>query len=146
MGGQFPSGKEANFYRPDPGSTVYCVNNWKKEVTFCGWEAGNKVITGGVWLKNQLMPEHPVYRGYELYNNFAGRQSWDQLAVLQLTETGRKFFLLRTGYCTVAADGSNGWLDDPKGKHQHIVINPAVDVKRIASHTDSLMAGVQGRR
>jgi purine nucleosidase len=54
MGGQFPQGKEANFYRPDPASTVYCVNNWEKEVIFCGWEVGNPVITGGDWLKGKL--------------------------------------------------------------------------------------------
>jgi purine nucleosidase len=55
MGGQYPSGKEANFYRPDPASTVYCVNQLgEMDVVFCGWEAGNPIITGGSWLKENL--------------------------------------------------------------------------------------------
>lgn len=101
MGGQYPQG-EANFYRPDPASTVYCVNNWKKQIVFCGWEAGNPVITGGNRLKEKLAPGHPVYRGYELYNGFAVRQSWDQITVLQFIPEGRNLFSSVKGRCIVA--------------------------------------------
>lgn len=141
MGGQFPEGKEANFYRPDPQSTIYCVANWNKEVVFCGWEIGNKVITGGRGLKETLKPSHPLYRGYELYNNFAGRPSWDQIAVLLLTAESNKFFNYKTGTCIVNPDGSNSWKDDKKGKHQHVVFNPSAEVNSIVRYTDSLMAG-----
>ncbi|MBC8005884.1 MAG: nucleoside hydrolase [Verrucomicrobia bacterium] len=141
MGGQFPKGKEANFYRPDPQSTLYCVANWNKEVVFCGWEIGNKVITGGNGLKETLKPSHPLYRGYELYNNFAGRPSWDQIAVLLLTSESQKFFNYKTGTCIVNPDGSNSWKDEKKGKHQHVVFNPSVDVNSIVTYTDNLMAG-----
>lgn len=47
MGGTYPKGLEANFHRPDPASTVFCIDNWENEVVFCGWELGNKIITGG---------------------------------------------------------------------------------------------------
>lgn len=141
MGGQFPEGKEANFYRPDPQSTLYCVANWNKEVVFCGWEIGNKVITGGKGLKETLKPSHPLYRGYELYNNFAGRPSWDQIAVLLLTSESQKFFNYKTGTCTVNPDGSNNWKDDKKGKHQYVVFNPSADINSIVRYTDNLMAG-----
>ena len=143
MGGQYPQGKEANFYRPDPASTVYCVNNWEKEVIFCGWELGNPVITGGNRLKEKLAPGHPVYRGYELYNGFAGRQSWDQIAVLQLLPNASNFFSFERGTCIVAPDGSNTWEDDKKGRHQYVVLNPDISPENVSRFIDSLMAGYQ---
>ena len=139
MGGQFPQGKEANFYRPDPQSTVYCVKHWEKEAFFCGWEAGNKVITGGGWLKDNLKPSHPLYRGYELYNNFAGRQSWDQIAVLLLTDSSEDFFTYQVGECIVHPDGSNSWQNKLNGRHKYVVLNPGVNVQTIIRFTDSLM-------
>ena len=141
MGGQYPSGKEANFYRPDPASTVYCVNNWIKDVVFCGWEAGNPIITGGIWLKENLSPVHPVYRAYQLYNNFAGRQSWDQLAILQLVDSANPFFSFVYGSCIVAPDGSNSWVNSKSGKHQYMVLNPQVEVSEISNFIDRLMVG-----
>ena len=141
MGGQFPSGKEANFYRPDPQSTFYCIQNWNKRVVFCGWEAGNKVITGGKRLKEEFSPKHPVYRAYELYNNFAGRSSWDQIAVLQLIDIKDEFFFLKRGTCMIADDGSNTWSDDKTGKHYHIVIQTDTPEENISEYIDKLMAG-----
>lgn len=141
MGGQYPSGKEANFYRPDPASTVNCVKNWKKDVIFCGWEAGNPIITGGSWLKENLHAHHPVYRAYELYNNFAGRQSWDQLAVLQLIDSANEYFSFINGQCIVATDGSNTWKTSEKGKHRYLVLNPEIEAKEISYFIDCLMAG-----
>ena len=64
MGGLFPAGKEANFFKPDPLSTVYCLQQWKKPVVFAGWEIGKNVITGGQYLKDKLSPRSPVYRAY----------------------------------------------------------------------------------
>jgi purine nucleosidase len=141
MGGQYPQGKEANFYRPDPGSTVYCINNWDNKITLIGWEIGNLVITGGNWLKEKLDPQHPVYRGYELYNGFAGRQSWDQLAVLQLLPHTQSFFSFINGKCIVAPDGSNTWIDDEEGKHRYTIIKAGVSAETVRHLTDSLMAG-----
>lgn len=141
MGGQYPSGKEANFYRPDPASTVYCVKNWKKDVVFCGWEAGNPIITGGIWLKENLSPVYPVYRAYQLYNNFAGRQSWDQLAILQLVNSTSHFFSFVNGTCIVNSDGSNSWVNSKSGKHQYMVLNPQVEVSEISNFIDRLMVG-----
>jgi len=141
MGGQYPSGKEANFYRPDPASTVYCVKNWKKDVAFCGWEAGNTIITGDSWVKENLTELHPVYRSYELYNNFAGRQSWDQLAVLLLVNSTSRFYSFVNGTCIVDSDGSNGWENSNTGKHRYMVLNPEVEVNEISNFIDCLMIG-----
>ena len=141
MGGQYPTGKEANFYRPDPASTVYCVNHWEKDVVFCGWEIGNPVITGGSRLKDNLSSTHPVYRAYQLYNNFAGRQSWDQLAVLQLIDSANKYFSFINGQCIVAPDGSNTWKNIKNDKHRYVVLNPEINVAEISNFIDSLMIG-----
>ena len=141
MGGQFPQGKEANFYRPDPKSTVYCLANWEKEVVFCGWEVGNKIITGGKKLKSEVPANHILYRSYELYNDFAGRQSWDQVAVLLLTDQADRFFSFVNGRCIVAPDGSNTWKSNTVGKHQYVILNPEITTDRISIFTDDLMIG-----
>jgi len=142
MGGQYPEGKEANFFRPDPKSTVYCLQNWKKEVIFIGWEAGKDVMTGGSYLKSRLGSNNPVYRSYELYNNFSGRSSWDQLAVLQLTDiSGRFFNYSNYGTCIVASDGSNKWVKDKSGNHRYVILKPGIEIKEIATFIDNLMIG-----
>lgn len=142
MGGHFPKGKEANFYRPAPQSTVYCVENWQRDVVFCGWEAGINIITGGPLLKEKLKSGHPVYRAYELYNGFAGRPSWDQIAVLLLTEQSKNMFSYIQGNCIVSQDGSNGWKDDENGKHKYVVLNPSIENIQVSNLIDNLMAGI----
>jgi hypothetical protein len=139
MGGIFPSGKEANFYRPDPGSTVYCLTEWTDPVIFCGWEVGKQIISGGQDLKKDLNAESPVYRAFELYNNFAGRPSWDQVAVLLLNDDYRKYFdLVQGGYCQVDADGSNRWVLGTKGNHSYIVLKTGTDVNEIAAKINNM--------
>jgi inosine-uridine nucleoside N-ribohydrolase len=140
MGGMFPEGKEANFYRPDPLSTVYCLQAWDKQVIFCGWEVGKEVITGDHYLKKSLPVNNPVYRAYELYNGFAGRPSWDQIAVLLLTEKASTFFdSVTNGYCYVSKDGSNQWLSDKDSNHEYIKIKPEVNPNEIARFIDDLV-------
>ncbi len=144
MGGTYPKGLEANFHRPDPASTVYCLDNWEKEVIFCGWELGNKIITGGDYLKSKLNTSNPVYRGYELYNNFAGRPAWDQASVILLdNDISSQFFNLNTnGYVSVKKDGSNEWHSgqNKKGKnHAYISIKENINPEVIAKTMDNLI-------
>src|SRR5690606_40790601 len=47
-----------------------------------GWEIGNSIITGADYLKKAISTKSPVWRAYQLYNNFAGRPSWDQASIL----------------------------------------------------------------
>ena len=142
MGGQFPEGKEANFYRPDPQSTEYCLDHWKQDVVFCGWEVGNQIITGGAYLRSQLPENNPVYRAYELYNNFAGRPAWDQVAVLLLDEQSTAYFdQVSDGYVAVGADGSNVWIGETMaGKHHaYVSIKDQVAPDSIARYMDNLV-------
>lgn len=145
MGGQFPQGKEANFYRPDPASTVYCLNNWNKEVVFCGWEIGNLIITGDVTLK-KLPDKHPVYRAYELYNNFAGRASWDQVAVFLLSKKSREYFRIENrGYCHIEPDGSNRWIPGKKSNHGYLTFKENAPISEISTLITALMLGDDGQ-
>lgn len=140
MGGQFPEGKEANFYRPDPGSTVYCLQNWEKPVIFAGWEVGEKIKTGGEYLKSKLTPVSPVYRAYELYNNFKGRASWDQVAVFLLTDKAGKYFeTVNKGYCQVNADGSNKWVPGGASNQAFVQFKPGVNYEEIGRLMDDMV-------
>lgn len=133
MGGMFPSGKEANFYRPDPGSTVYCLQHWKNDVIFCGWEIGKEIISGGKELQDLLSSESPVYRAFQLYNQFAGRPSWDQVAILLLMPSYKSYFESEDGgYCHVNPDGSNSWVPGRKTNQSYIKFKAGANREEIA--------------
>jgi purine nucleosidase len=141
MGGMFPEGKEANFYRPDPASTKVCVEKWPVEVVFAGWEIGNNIITGGDYLKKTLPSSSPVWRAYELYNNFIGRQSWDQASILFAISSSDDYWdLQRNGFCLVAEDGSNKWMKGENVNQAYLLekMNPA----EVAKIIDALMTGI----
>jgi inosine-uridine nucleoside N-ribohydrolase len=138
MGGQFPTGKEANFYRPDPQSTVDVISKWKLPVVFAGWEVGNQIVTGGKQFKEKVKQGSPVYRGYELYNNFAGRASWDQISILEAVEGAEPYFTVeKNGHVKVAGDGSNSWAQPPSGNHGFLKIKAGIDA--IQQKIESLM-------
>ena len=140
MGGQFPYGKEANFYRPDPESTLIAVNNWPGEIIFSGWEIGNEIITGGEFLRQSLSKDHPVSLAYSLYNGFAGRQSWDQTSILFALSKNNYWQLSPKGKVLVREDGSNSWKEDLKGLHRYLIADtPTTEIAKII---DFLMIGV----
>lgn len=144
MGGQYPSGKESNFYRPDPLSTYFTLQNWHKPVVFCGWEIGNKILTGGKRVKEALSEQHPVYQAYLHYNNFASRPSWDQLAVYLLSNDSASYIeRVSNGYCEVNEAGENHWVEGKKKrlKHSYIRLKNESDAERLAEEIDALMIG-----
>lgn len=141
MGGRFPEGKEANFYRPDPASTKICVEKWPVEVVFAGWEIGNDIITGGAYLKKSLPAKSPVWRAYQLYNNFEGRQSWDQAAILFAISSSNDYWDVRKeGYCVVADDGSNKWVQGKNDNQGYLT--EKMEPAEVAKTIDALMTGI----
>ncbi|HSI76461.1 MAG TPA: nucleoside hydrolase [Lunatimonas sp.] len=141
MGGMYPEGKEANFYRPDPASTVYSVKNWPGEVVFGGWELGGEIITGGLFLQKYLDPTNPVFQAYKLYNNFSGRQSWDQASILYAVSPDKGYWeLVREGHCQVQPDGSNTWIPGKPGKQAYL--KKKADPREVAKIIDALMVGI----
>jgi len=140
MGGQFPKGKEANFYRPDPASTVTCLAKWTLPVTFAGWEVGNQLVTGGAAFKSRCKPTSPIYRAYEHYNGFNGRASWDQVAILEAVEGPEPYFSVqRDGYCAVLPDGSNEWKAPSKHNHGYLTLKAPPEM--IRNRIEELMLG-----
>ncbi|MHC4085082.1 MAG: nucleoside hydrolase [Planctomycetota bacterium] len=122
MGGKYSKGKEPNFYRPDPGSTVICVSRWPKQVVFSGAEIGSDIKTGGEIFRKQASLQSPVRRAYELYNRFRGRSSWDQTAVLYAVQGRGKWWSVHTqGHNHVFTDGSNEWRSSPDRDHGYLV-------------------------
>lgn len=141
MGGRFPAGKEANFYRPDPGSTQIVVQNWPGRVVFAGWEIGNEIITGAEYLKRSIPSKSPVWRAYQLYNNFTGRPSWDQAAVLSVFDDENYYWSVNSkGHVSVYADGSNEWINGEQ-KHQSYLVEK-MNPRELAKFIDSMMAGI----
>ncbi|HLW19570.1 MAG TPA: nucleoside hydrolase [Cyclobacteriaceae bacterium] len=141
MGGTFPEGKEANFYRPDPESTRIAVKSWPGEVVFAGWEIGNSIITGADYLKKAISTKSPVWRAYQLYNNFAGRPSWDQASILYaISPSGDYWDVNNEGFVRVEEDGSNKWVDGKESNHGYLVekMNPG----EVAKVIDALMIGI----
>jgi len=121
MGGRNPKGREPNFYRPDPASSVYTVNRWPGEVAFCGSEIGGPVKTGA--RLRETPANNPVRIGYESYFRRPGRNrsSWDQIAVLYAVRGLSDYWDAETtGHCHVSADGSNEWRRSPDKRHAYL--------------------------
>jgi len=140
MGGRYPKGKEPNFYRPDPASTVHAVGRWpaKVEVVFSGAEIGKPIKTGA--RLRETPPENPVRIGYEQYFRAPGRSrsSWDQTAVLYAVRGRRDYWDAETtGYCHVSPDGSNEWRPSPDKAHAYL--KPKMPVKKLAAIIEDLM-------
>ena len=124
MAGKFPEGKEYNVFI-DSTASKEVFDSWPTPVIFTGYEIGEKILTG---LRVMKMPvsENPVKDVFRISINFSeadmnGRMSWDQTAVLIAVYGTEDFFDRVAGTIVVNPDGSNGWVNDPTGKHTHVV-------------------------
>ncbi|KAK3990131.1 inosine-uridine preferring nucleoside hydrolase-domain-containing protein [Cladorrhinum sp. PSN332] len=123
MGGQYPHGREFNFYGRNASLTAHVVNNWKWSVAYAGFELGENVKSG-----KRLMAEgpggNPASMAYKWYTYGEPRASWDPLTVLyaidgldgDLFEYGNE-----VGYNFLNADGSNEWVYEQGVKNQHFL-------------------------
>jgi hypothetical protein len=120
----FPEGREFNIFI-DSVSSKYVVENWPGEIIFTGFEIGKEIFTGLRLIKSpvQNSPVKDVFRisiplSVEDRN---GRMSWDETAVLIAVYGIEEFFDTKRGIIIIHPDGSNSWMDDPKGKHQYVI-------------------------
>ncbi len=137
-GGRFPKGKDPNFYRPDPASTVYSVGHWPTEVVFCGNQIGDVIKTGARLIETSS--KNPVRIGYETYFRSPGksRQSWDQIAVLFAVRGLSDYWNIETtGYCHVFPDGSNEWRSSPDKSQSYLKLK--MSVKKLSRVIEDLM-------
>jgi len=138
MGGQYPEGKEPNFYRPDPASTVRSVRAWPTRAVFSGAEIGKAIQTGARLAETPAT--NPVRIGYQRYFGQPGRNraSWDQTAVLYAVRGLADYWDAETiGHCHVEPDGRNAWRPEPDKPHAYL--KAKMDPKDLARIIEDLM-------
>lgn len=127
MGGQYPAGREFNFFSDAP-ATQRVVNDWPTRVVFDGSEVGVSVFTGSR-LFTQTPPSNPVRKAYEIYVGYGNnRNSWDPSNVFYAIYGTDQLFTLGgdTGSNHVDPDGSNEWLATPD-KDQNYLVKATAD-------------------
>jgi len=130
MAGRFPGGREFNIHM-DSAASLYVFNHWPTPVIFTGFEVGWEIRTGLRLIASDV-PNSPVRDVFHICIPMAkedrfGRMSWDETAVLIAIYGTKGFFSTVRGTLTVNADGSNGWTNDPAGKHTYVVQKMPVD-------------------
>jgi len=130
MAGKFPEGKEFNVFM-DSTASKEVFENWPTPVILTGFEIGKEILTG-LRVMNNPVPDNPVKDVFRISiplndEDRNGRMSWDETAVLIAVYGIEGFFDRVTGKITVNPDGSNGWVNDPAGKHTHVVQKMPVD-------------------
>lgn len=124
MGGDYPRGKEYNFYAHGAHSvSAEVLEQWPTNIVFTGYSLGLNIKTGPGLSK--LPEEHPVRRAYAMYPSnplYRGRPSWDQTAVYAAVRGPERLWELSPpGEVCVASDGSNTWTDTPSGRHRYMI-------------------------
>lgn len=124
MAGRFPEGREFNIHM-DSSASEFVYKNWPGEIIFTGFEIGWEIRTGLRLIKSpvQNSPVKDVFRiSIPLSEEDKyGRMSWDETAALIGVYGTDGFFGTKRGTIIVNADGSNGWKDDPLGKHTYVI-------------------------
>lgn len=138
MGGEFPSGREWNFYQDAPAA-ANVVTHWPTPIIFSGFEIGSTIMTGKALRK--AAESHPVREAYRLYNNLANRQSWDQATVLLADPSGglpnEYLTLSEQGRVQVDEKGNNSWEAMKDGPHRFMI--STARTKELAGIIDDLM-------
>lgn len=138
MGGEFPKGREWNFYQ-DAKASANVASRWPTPIIFCGFEIGGKIMTGQA-LQNAA-EDHPLREAYRRYNNLANRQSWDQATALLAIDSGdmasKYFDISEQGQVRVDQDGNNTWEASKDGPHRFMI--STANTKNLARIIDDLM-------
>jgi inosine-uridine nucleoside N-ribohydrolase len=124
MAGGFPQGNEFNVHM-DSTASVYVFTHWPTPVILSGFEIGREIHTG-LRVRQMKPGTSPVSDVFRISIPLAaedslGRMSWDETAVLIGVYGTKGFFDTVRGTMTVHADGSNGWTNDPAGRHRYVV-------------------------
>jgi len=134
MGGEYPEGREWNFYQ-DTASTEFVLNNWPTPIVFSGYEVGNNIMTGSAM--RVLPSSHPVRQGYLLYNGITDRPSWDQATVLYAVEANTDASLVSWALSSYGdnvfdSDGFNKWIANPNALNRYLsMVTPSQKVVEI---------------
>lgn len=129
MGGQYPSGREFNFFGYNATAAAHVVSAWPGRITFSGFEMGEKVFSGGA-LTVEGPKNDPVNAAYRWYNGYnVPRESWDPLTVLYAIEGLGEAFEIgsKGGHNYVYPNGTNEWQPGNKqnASHQYLKLRVA---------------------
>lgn len=138
MGGEFPKGREWNFYQ-DAKAAANVASHWPTPIIFCGFEIGSKVMTGQAM--QNAAENHPLREAYRRYNNLANRQSWDQTTALLAIESddivSKYLDISEQGRVRVDQEGNNTWEAIKDGPHRFMI--STTKTKDLARIIDDLM-------
>ncbi len=139
MAGHFPEGLEFNVMMDAPAA-AYVMEHWPSPVILSGFEIGEKIITGRRTAA-EGPADSPVAEAYRMslpQDNPAGRNSWDQSAVLVAVRGPEPGFGLERGTLTVdPSDSTDRWTPDPSGRHARLTFRRPPE--QIAEQIESLM-------
>lgn len=139
MAGHFPDGLEFNVMMDAPASQ-YVMDHWPTPIILSGFEIGEKLITGRSTAAMDAS-DSPVSEAYKMalaQDDPAGRNSWDQSAVLVAVRGTEPYFELERGTLSVdPSDSTDRWTVDATGRHARLMMKMPAD--RIADAIESLM-------
>ena len=145
MGGRFPEmvGGDYNLGL-DVTSRHAVLSSWPTPILFSGGEIGDEIITGTERLRDATEAENPTRRAYEVFNDFAGRFSWDQTAVLAgVRGPAPHWDLVDEGSFVYDSDGAYRWLESPDADHSYLVARePIASVEEFIERLMSKAPGI----
>jgi len=144
MGGRYPQQQPGDYNLGlDNASSHAVITDWPTPILFSGGEIGEQIITGTERLRDATTRDNPVRRAYEIFNDFSGRFSWDQTAVLAGVRGPAPLWdLVDEGYFEYDPDGSYRWNTAPDKDHAFLLAAAPVD--SVADLIESLMSKPPG--
>lgn len=139
MAGYFPEGKEFNVMMDAPAS-AYVMERWPTPVVLSGFDIGEKIITGSrtAAMDAEQSPVREAYAMCLAQDDPAGRNSWDQSAVLVAVRGAEPYFGLERGTMTVdPSDSTDRWTPSPDGRHARLTVK--MPTPEVAEAIEKLM-------
>jgi inosine-uridine nucleoside N-ribohydrolase len=144
MGARFPTMLPGDYNLGiQPAASRAVLTNWPTPILFSGGEIGEAIITGGERLREATDASNPVYRAYELFNDFAGRFSWDQTAVLAAVRGPAPYWdVVDEGHFQYDIDGQYRWNAAPDADHAYLI--EKAPIPTVEDAIERLMAKAPG--
>jgi inosine-uridine nucleoside N-ribohydrolase len=120
MAGRFPSDYEFNVMK-DAKASQNVYTNWPTQIILSGFEIGEKILAGIPLIHNDAIKNSPVKDVFSMSipmakEDFLGRKSWDETALLVAIKGYSPFYTLHHGRMIVADDGKNTWDNNGNGQ------------------------------
>jgi len=124
MAGKFPGNDgftEFNVMK-DAAASKTVFEKWPTEIIYSGFEIGVKIKTGIPLVQNNAIQYSPVKDVFRIClpkakEDYQGRMSWDETAVLVAVKGASPWYNLRHGKIIVHEDGSNSWDEHQSGQY-----------------------------